>query len=128
MVDSSDPNATIPAIGMVTVRGLVTDYDSVAKEADLDIVLVVDLSGSMAGVPIATMKNVILHLIDTLKENHRLGELSDINKLDTQPKMRQLQQVCYHQVDIRMRLHRLLRLDDNKLLTDLLQVANCMQA
>ena len=76
MADRSDPNATIPAIGMVTVKGLVTDYDSVAKEADLDIVLVVDLSGSMAGVPIATMKNVILHLIDTLKENHRLGELS----------------------------------------------------
>ena len=128
MVDSTDPNATIPAIGMVTVKGLVTDYDSVAKEADLDIVLVVDLSGSMAGVPIATMKNVILHLIDTLKENHRLGELSGINKLDTQPETRKLQQVCYHQAHIRMRSHRLLRLDDNKLLTDLLQVANCMQA
>ena len=75
MVDSSDPNATIPAVAMVTVQGLVTDYESVTKEADLDIVLVVDLSGSMAGAPIETMKKIILHLIDRLKENHRLGEL-----------------------------------------------------
>ena len=64
----------VPAIGMVTVKGLVTDYESVSKEADLDVVVVVDLSGSMEGIPIATMKKVILHLIDTLKENHRLGE------------------------------------------------------
>ncbi|CAB4028033.1 mediator of RNA polymerase II transcription subunit 37a-like [Paramuricea clavata] len=73
MVDSSDPNALVPAIGMVTVKGLVIDYDSVTKGTNLDIVLVVDLSGSMAGVPISTMKTVILHLIDSLKENHRLG-------------------------------------------------------
>ena len=75
MVDSSDPSATIPAVAMVTVQGLVTDYESVTKEADLDIVLVVDISGSMAGAPIETMKKIILHLIDRLKENHRLGEL-----------------------------------------------------
>ena len=73
-VDTSDPNATIPAIAMVTVKGLVTDYENIAKETDLDVVLVVDLSGSMAGVPIETMKIVILHLIDRFKENHRLGE------------------------------------------------------
>ena len=73
MVTKSDPSAMVPAIGMVTVKGLITDYESVSKEADLDVV-VVDLSGSMEGIPIATMKNVILHLIDTLKENHRLGE------------------------------------------------------
>jgi hypothetical protein len=76
MVDSSNPNAVVPAIGMVTVKGLVTDYDSVTKETDLDFVLVVDLSGSMAGAPIETMKTVMLHLIDTLKENHRLGKSS----------------------------------------------------
>ena len=75
MVDSSDPSATIPAVAMVTVQGLVTDYESVTKEADLDIVLVVDISGSMAGAPIETMKKIILHLIDRLKENHRFGEL-----------------------------------------------------
>ncbi len=32
----------------------------------------------------------------------------------TQPKTRKLQQVSYHEADIRMRSHRLLRLDDNK--------------
>jgi uncharacterized protein with von Willebrand factor type A (vWA) domain len=74
MVTKSDPSAMVPAIGMVTVKGLITDYESVSKEADLDVVVVVDLSGSMEGIPIVTMKNVILHLIDTLKENHRLGE------------------------------------------------------
>ncbi len=31
--------------------------------------------------------------------------------------MRKLQQVCYHQADIRMRSHCLLRLDDNKSVT-----------
>ena len=75
MVNSTDPTAMVPATTMVTVKGLVTDYESAAKEADLDIVLVVDLSGSMAGVPIDTMKKVILHLIDRLKENHRLGRV-----------------------------------------------------
>ena len=65
----------------------------------------------------------------------------------TQPETRKLQQVCCrlaascdHQADIRMRSHRLLRLDDNKSAvscqqaccklrtTDLLQVANCRLA
>ena len=32
----------------------------------------------------------------------------------THPVTRKLQQVCYHQGDIRMRSHRLLQLDDNK--------------
>ena len=73
MADHSDPNAAVPAVTMVTVKGLVTDYDSASKETDLDVVLVVDVSGSMAGIPMTTMKNVILHIIDTLKENHRLG-------------------------------------------------------
>jgi hypothetical protein len=45
-----------------------------------------------------------------------------------QPETRKLQYVCYHQADIGMRSHRLLWLDDDKLLPDLLQVANCMQA
>ena len=64
--------------------------------------------------------------------------------LYTQPETRKLQQVCCrlaasidHQVDIRMRSHRLLRLDDNKSAAscqqvccklrtaDLLQVVNC---
>ena len=72
MVDKKDPNALIPAVSMVTVKGLVTD--SFTKEADLDIVMVVDLSGSMSGIPIETMKNFMLKLIDRLKEHHRLGE------------------------------------------------------
>ena len=42
----------------------------------------------------------------------------------TQPETHKLQQVSYHQANIRMHLHRLLQLDDNKLLTDLLQVAS----
>ena len=33
----------------------------------------------------------------------------------TQPETRKLQQVCYHQANIRMRSHRLLRLHDNRL-------------
>ncbi len=37
--------------------------------------------------------------------------------LPTQPETRKLKQVCYHQADIRMRSHRLLRLDDNKSVT-----------
>ncbi len=36
----------------------------------------------------------------------------------SQPETRKLQQVCYHQADIRMRLHRLLWLDDNKSVTN----------
>ena len=35
----------------------------------------------------------------------------------TQPETRKLQQVCYHQTEIRMRSHRLLRLDYNKSVT-----------
>ena len=37
--------------------------------------------------------------------------------LCTQPETRKLQQVCYHQADIRMRSHRLLRLDNKKSVT-----------
>ncbi len=35
----------------------------------------------------------------------------------TQPETRKLQQVCYHQANIRMRSHRLFQLDDNKSVT-----------
>ena len=63
-----------PAISMVTVKSQVSDYESAAKEADLDIVLVVDVSVSMDGAPLQTMKSLLLYLIDQLKENHRLGK------------------------------------------------------
>ena len=49
----------------------------------------------------------------------------------TQPEMHKLEQASCHQADIRMHSHRLLQLDNNSitsLLTDLLQVVNCMQA
>jgi Mg-chelatase subunit ChlD len=59
---------------MVAVKSQVTDYESAAKQADLDIVLVVDVSISMDGPPLETMKKLMLYLIDQLKENHRLGK------------------------------------------------------
>ena len=40
----------------------------------------------------------------------------------TQPN---LQQVCYHQANVRMRSHHLRRLDDNKSVTSLLLAASC---
>ncbi len=43
--------------------------------------------------------------------------VKDYSTICTQPETRKLQQVCYHQADIRMRSHRLLRLDDNKSVT-----------
>ena len=61
-------------ISMVALKSQVTDFESAAKEADLDIVLVVDVSVSMDGAPLQTMKNLILYVIDQLKENHRLGK------------------------------------------------------
>ena len=65
---------TNTVITMVAVKSLVTDTASAAKEADLDIVLVVDVSGSMNGRPFETMKNLMLSLISQLNENHRLGK------------------------------------------------------
>lgn len=62
-----------PVISMVAVKSLVTDIASAAKEAELDIVLVVDISVSMNGPPFETMKNLMLSLISQLNENHRLG-------------------------------------------------------
>ena len=59
---------------MVAVKSQVTDYESAAKQADLDIVLIVDVSISMDGPPLETMKKLMLYLIDQLKENHRLGK------------------------------------------------------
>lgn len=74
--NATKPGASLEAVGMVAVKGLVTDYESSKKEADLDIVLVIDKSGSMAGIPMETIKKVILHLIDRLKSYHRLGIVS----------------------------------------------------
>ncbi len=37
--------------------------------------------------------------------------------ISTQLETRKLQEVCYHQADIRMRSHRLLQLDDKKSVT-----------
>ncbi len=45
-----------------------------------------------------------------------------------QPETRKLQQVCYHQVDIRMRSHRLLQLDDNKSVTSCCMLLNRLAA
>ena len=45
------------------------------------------------------------------------GECSCCFVCSTQPETRRLQQVSYHEADIRMRSHRLLRLDDNKSVT-----------
>ena len=67
------------------------------------------------------------------KQNNKItGTISIciLNKvLSTQPETRKLQQICCrlaatccHQADIRMRSHRLLRLDDNK------SAASCQQA
>ena len=79
----------------------------------------------------------------TVRTHHRNNRY----RMRTQPETRKLQQVCCrlaascdHQAGIRMRSHRLLRLDDNKSAAscqqaccklgtaDLLQVANCRLA
>ena len=60
-----------PTIGMVTVKSL---DESGVKRANLNIVFVVDVSASMAGEKLFTMKNLMLHLIDQLEEIHNLGK------------------------------------------------------
>ena len=65
---------TDPTIGMVTVKSL---DESDVKKASLDIVFVVDVSGSMAEKgKLDTMKKLMSHLIDQLEENHHLGKTS----------------------------------------------------
>lgn len=82
MANTQDPTADLVAVGMVAVKGLVTDYDSAAKESDLDIVLVIDESGSMQGLPIETIKHVLDRLVGFLKSNHRLGIVSYDNSVN----------------------------------------------
>ena len=75
MIDGSNPGANLPVHAMVTIKGLLPNNKDVSKTVDLDIVLIVDKSRSMEGNRMETMKNLILHLINSvLKENHRLGK------------------------------------------------------
>ena len=62
--------------GMIGIKGLVTGTKIGAKSPDMDIVLVIDKSGSMVGIPIETIRHVILSFIDVLEANHRLGIVS----------------------------------------------------
>ena len=72
--DGAKPDANLSVIAMVTINALLPSIKDVTKTGDLDIVLIVDKSGSMEGTPMQTMKKLIQHLIQSvLKENHQLG-------------------------------------------------------
>ena len=72
LTSEHNPNTT----GMIGIKGLVTNSKIAANSPDMDIVLVIDKSGSMGGIPIETIRHVILSFIDVLKINHRLGIVS----------------------------------------------------